>query len=390
MESLLLIDSLLKETNRDHSQLVVKLVDELLVAAVSAGASDMHFHPTQEGLRVKWRMDGVMQSLGTVPTVIASNVVVRLKVLSGLLTYQTNLPQEGRLRGRGQDIRISSFPTMFGEKVVARILSQQEETKHERIHDLGLPANVTESLATALTQTAGMILIVGPAGSGKTTSAYACLREIIAQSGGQRSLVSMEDPIEMVIADVAQSEVVESVGFNLTSGLRSLVRQDPDVIFVGEIRDPATASIAYQAAMTGQLVITTFHAGDAATAVSRLLDMEIPSYVVRSATNLVVAQRLLRKLCSCSRGVADSQLRGCPTCHQTGYCGRCVAAEQLSLENSSVRGLIRKGVDAQEIRRHTQAEGFKSLPQQARQLVTDGVTTSTELLRVFGLGEMSE
>jgi general secretion pathway protein E len=381
----------------DDPQYVVRLVDSVLSAAVTTGASDVHFHPTSEGLEIRWRIDGVIQSLGQVPSAIANNVIVRLKVLARLLTYQTKLPQEGRIGGRQHEgeIRISSFPTVFGEKVVARIL-MQGESQHYRVGELGLPPKTADSMATALSKSDGMILIVGPAGSGKTTSAYACLREILSQSAGQRNIVSMEDPVEVVIDGVAQSEVSEAAGLDLTSGLRSLVRQDPDVIFVGEIRDPTTARIAYQAAMTGQLVITTFHAGDIATAISRLLDMAIPPYVLRGATNLIVAQRLLRTLCDCAEPYANGettaadgrQPRGCPRCHQSGYHGRQVVVEMLSLQDSRVSAAIGAENDAQKLRELAQADGMQSIYEQASRLVSKGITSRAELIRVFGLPEV--
>lgn len=395
MTSSLFINSLIDDNGSNDPQAVVKLVERILEAAVTTGASDVHFHPTRAGLQVRWRIDGVMQNLGMVPAAIAGNVIVRLKVLAGLLTYQTNLPQEGRIRDRARsyDIRISSFPTLFGEKVVARILSQGN-SQYDRIDDLGMPHDAKCALVEALSQSTGMILIVGSAGSGKTTTAYACLREIVTKSGGQRCIVSMEDPVEAVVDEVAQSEVAESVGFNLTSGLRSLVRQDPDVIFVGEIRDPTTASIAYQAALTGQLVISTFHATDSATAVSRLLDMDVPPYIVRTATNVIVAQRLLRRLCSCAEpplgddnatSSENRQPRGCPQCHQIGYRGRRVATEVLHLEDSAVSAAIRAGVDAQQLRELARAHGMRTLREQSRDLVASGVTSHAELVRVFGL-----
>jgi general secretion pathway protein E len=387
-------ESLASLRNVDDSQDVVRLVDDILSAAINAGASDVHFQPTSEALQIRWRIDGVMQPFGQVPPTIASNVIVRLKVLARLLTYQTKLPQEGRITGiqAETEIRISCFPTVFGEKVVARILNHNE-SRHCQVSELGLPQEIAGSLVEALSRSDGMILIVGPAGSGKTTTAYACLREILSRSSGQRNIVSMEDPVEVVLDGVAQSEVSESAGLNLTNGLRSLVRQDPDVIFVGEIRDPETASIAFQAAMTGQLVITTFHASDAATAISRLLDMAIPSYVLRSATNLIVAQRLLRKLCDCATSSIDvatfskngKHPQGCPRCQMSGYRSRQVVAEMLALLDSPVSAAIENGIDAQKLRAMAQGEGMNTIYSQAQQLVTEGITSPAELIRVFGL-----
>ena len=378
----------------DDSQYVVRLVDNILSAAVSAGASDVHFHPTSSGLQIRWRIDGVIQSLGEVPPQVSSNVIVRLKVLARLLTYQTHTPQEGRIGGRQSDteIRVSSFPTVFGEKIVARILDQSGAHSY-RVRELGLPQAIADSLIAALSKSDGMILIVGPAGSGKTTTAYACLREILAQSAGQRNIVSMEDPVEVLIDGVAQSEVAESAGFDLTGGLRSLVRQDPDVIFVGEIRDPTTASIAYQAAMTGQLVITTFHAGDIATAINRLLDMAVPPYVLRSATNLVIAQRLVRKLCECAVAGSSSapgrSPQKCVRCYQSGYLGRQVVAEMHSLIDSQLSAAIGPETDAQTLRQLAQADGMQTIREQAQQLVNQGITSQAELVRVFGLTAIS-
>jgi len=365
----------------------------------------LYFQPTQRELQLKWRIDGVLKPIGSVPQEVAGNVVVRLKVLARLLTYQTRLPQEGRI-SQGEfshDIRVSTFPTVFGEKVVARLLPTGEPS-YARVGDLGLPPKVVDAVVIALSQTSGALLIVGPAGSGKTTTAYACLREIVACSRSQRNIVSMEDPVEKIIDQVAQSEVAEPVGFDLTSGLRSLVRQDPDVIFVGEIRDPATASIAFQAALTGQLVITTFHAPDTVTAISRLADMGVPHYVLRSAINCAVAQQLVRRLCDCASpfyendsdtaknesnlGLSVDRWRvqqGCPTCLQTGYQGRQLTAELLDLGVSEIASKIQAGTDAHALRAIALTHGMKSLYQQTTELIRAGTTSPAEVVQVFGL-----
>jgi type II secretory ATPase GspE/PulE/Tfp pilus assembly ATPase PilB-like protein len=411
------IDNLLSSRNPDDPEYAMVVVDQLLQQAAAAGASDLHFQPTGHGLSLKWRIDGVLQQIGAVPKQVSGNVVVRLKVMAGLLTYQTHLPQEGRIAQDGDmakaaepdqaattlEIRVSTFPTLFGEKVVARLLPSGDQS-FARVGDLGLSRDVVDGLLHALSQTSGALLIVGPAGSGKTTTAYACLREILARSQARRNITSMEDPVEVVVEGVAQSEVAEKVGFDLVSGLRSLVRQDPDVIFVGEIRDPATANIAYQAALTGQLVVTTFHASDAATAVSRLVDMGVPPYVLRSATNCVVAQQLVRRLCACAtessaagatENPTDSALglsvdrwrlpQGCADCQQTGYRGRQVAAEMLRLDSAQVAAAIQPGIDARQLAAIAAAHGMQTLDQRALELVTGGQTSPAELIRVFGL-----
>lgn len=397
------IDELLSTTNVDDPQYVTRLVDDLLAKASDVGASDLHFQPTGSGLQLKWRIDGVLQNLGEIPASIAENVVVRLKVMAKLLTYQTNLPQEGRISQSDypRDVRVSTFPTVFGEKVVARLLPTGEQS-FTRVNDLGLEGEASATVCNALSQTAGMLLIVGPAGSGKTTTAYACLREILASDPVPRNIASMEDPVEVILEQVSQSEVSEAVGFDLTSGLRSLVRQDPDVIFVGEIRDPTTARIAFQAALTGQLVITTFHAPDTTTALSRLADMGVPAYVLSSATNCLLGQQLVRRLCRCAteqhRGGDKSEElrlglgveryrtpRGCDDCHQTGYEGRQLVTELLDLKSSTVAALMSSETDVAALRAGRLAEGMKSLYEQALSLVEQGVTSPAEVIRVFGI-----
>ncbi len=399
-------DDLLASSDFEDPKYVTRLVESLLTGAGQAGASDLHFQPTGQGLQLKWRVDGVLQPVGVVPAQVADNVVVRLKVLAKLLTYQTHLPQEGRIAQEDfpLDIRISTFPTVFGEKVVARFLPTGA-VSYDRVGDLGLPAETVEAILAALSQTSGILLIVGPAGSGKTTTAYACLREILSSSPEQRNIASMEDPVEVILDQVAQSEVAESVGFDLTSGLRSLVRQDPDVIFVGEIRDPETASIALQAALTGQLVITTFHAPDASAAMSRLADMGVPAYVLRSATNCVLGQQLVRRLCDCAKLCPETDShqsnlglrvetwrlpQGCPECRQSGYRGRQLVAELLDLKVSEVASQISSEIDAAQLRSAAAAHGMKTLYHQAVELVQTGKTSPAEVVRVFGITDRQD
>lgn len=389
------IDELLAAADVDDPQCVTRLVDGLFVQASQAGASDVHFQPTRDGLQVRWRIDGVLQSLGMVPQAIAENVVVRLKVMAKLLTYQSKQPQEGRIAHQDYplDIRISTFPTVFGEKAVARLLPSREGD-YQRVGDLGLEDDACQAVQVALSQTSGMLLIAGPAGSGKTTTAYACLREILSSDASPRHIVSVEDPVEVLIEGVSQSEVEEPAGFDLTSGLRSLVRQDPDVIFVGEIRDPATASIALQAALTGQLVITTFHAPDTATALSRLIDMGVPAYVLTSGINCVLGQQLIRTLCDCSQASDASEqttASSCQKCHNAGYRGRRLIAELLEINNSSITATVqRTNFDRTELRVAAQAAGMEPLYAQASALVDAGETDAAELTRVFGIRRQDE
>ena len=280
------------------------------------GASDIHWQPGGDGFDVRFRLDGVLQTVATLPKHIGPNVVGRLKVLADLLTYRTDCPQEGRLRtaadaaeqSQGQDndaveMRVSTFPTLYGERAVVRLFGAARSL--QRLDDLGLTPDVLAPLRQLLAETSGAILVSGPAGSGKTTTVYACLRELAAVHGGARSLMSIEDPIEVAVSGVAQSQVHAPAGFDLATGLRFLMRQDPEVILVGEIRDRATAEAALQASLTGHLLLSTFHAGSAAETVGRLLDMGIEPYVLRSGLLAILNQRLLRRLCSCAEAIDD-------------------------------------------------------------------------------------
>jgi general secretion pathway protein E len=399
------LQQLLKTATADDPRAAVAIVDALLAASVAAGASDLHLLPTPDGLDITWRIDGVLHPLGRVSKDLATNVVTRLKVLARLLTYRTNVPQEGRIAAGdgGVEVRVSTFPTLFGEKVVARNLPRGEQPL-ARLDELGLPAEVQTALRATLRQTSGALVIAGPAGSGKTTTGYACLREVIDMSQGQRSVASLEDPVEVMVPGVAQSQVSETAGFDLLTGLRSLVRQDPEVIYIGEIRDADAAGVAIQAALTGQLVITTFHATDAAAALSRLGEMGIPPYALRSGVRTIVSQRLLRRLCGCAEPepddaalsalkLADLELpaanikraAGCDRCRQTGYLGRLAVAEVLDLESPPVSQALLSRSDAAALRRAAAESGMTGLLPHAARLVAQGVTSPAEVFRVFGM-----
>ncbi len=258
------------------------VVELALTEAQAAGASDIHFQPGADGVEVRWRIDGVLQPVANLPSKTAPNIVGRLKVLAELLTYRTDIPQEGRIRGLpgAVEMRVSTFPTLFGEKAVVRMFAGPG--RFLRLVDLSLPATVRDELDHLLGETSGAIVLSGPAGSGKTTTIYACLRELAARSRGERSLATLEDPIEAVVTGVAQAQVNPAAGLTLELGLKSLLRQDPEVIAIGEIRDKTTAEIALQAALSGHLILTTFHAGSACEVIGRFLDMGIEPYVVRS------------------------------------------------------------------------------------------------------------
>ncbi|MFV2066935.1 MAG: GspE/PulE family protein [Pirellulales bacterium] len=401
------VAELLEAVDPADPDYAIRVVQGLLDMGREIGASDVHLQPTRDGLQLRWRLDGVLHPLGTIAPPMGPNIVSRLKVLARLLTYRTDIPQEGRIRDAEirAEMRVSTFPTLHGERAVVRIFSDNAN-RFRRLDDLEMPGVVRESLGRLLCETSGAILIVGPAGSGKTTTAYACLRETIAHTEDGRSVVSLEDPIETDVEGVAQSQVHRAAGFDLATGLRSLMRQDPEVILIGEMRDRETAEIAFQAALTGQLVVTTFHAASAAGAVGRLLDMGIEPYVLRSGVLAIVAQRLIRRLCHCARPVktmasaADHAGKlglpvagyatpvGCPDCRHTGYAGRFLLAEILEPDNSQLGRAMLERQDVASIEQSALAGGMIPIFRQACQVVEAGQTSPVEVRRVVGSGKV--
>lgn len=383
-----------------------QFVSGLLAAACEHGASDVHLHPTASGLEVRWRIDGVLQPVGTFPSGEAADVVSRLKVLAGLLTYRTDVPQEGRLGEAGGqepgvrsqekkvEMRVSTFPTLYGERAVVRIFAAAGRYLYPE--DLGLPEDVLAGLLRKLEETSGALVITGPAGSGKTTTAYAAVRHLARKVAGSKSLVSLEDPIEVAIPGVAQSQVNAAAGFDLAAGLRSLMRQDPEVILVGEIRDRSAAETAFQAALTGHLVLTTFHASDCTSALSRLADMGIEPYLLRSGVRGILSQRLVRKLCSCAQPIErDEQKLGlpvnsgrvagkCEACAGTGYSGRLVLAEILPPLEGDLAAAVLARRASQYLFATAASAGLIPLFTRACQAVEAGQTDPAEIRRVLG------
>ena len=343
----------------------------------------------------------MLQPVGAFSPGDQTNVVSRLKVMADLLTYRTDVPQEGRIRDRfdGVEMRISTFPTLFGERAVVRLFAVQNELQH--LDQLGLGETTVSRLREMLAETTGAILITGPAGSGKTTTAYACLRELAKASDGGRSIVSLEDPIEVAVPGVSQSQVNSSVGFDLVSGLKSMLRQDPEVMLVGEMRDQVTAEVAIQAALTGQLVLTTFHAGSSVEAIGRLIDMAIEPYLVRSAVLGVLSQRLVRRLCECAAQSDDANERlglpveqhriaaGCERCNHSGYRGRLVLTELLEVQASDMAGAIITNADTRALAEFASQQGMESLWQRAITAVAAGDTSAAEVRRVLGFRSLS-
>jgi type II secretory ATPase GspE/PulE/Tfp pilus assembly ATPase PilB-like protein len=377
-------------------QYATRIVDAILAEGRSCGASDLHLQPTSQGLELKYRLNGVLAPAAVVSAKLGPNIIARLKVKAELLTYHTDRPQEGRIREPGTDVemRVSTFPTLHGERAVVRFFGGA--CLYQRLDDLGLPADALTALRDLLAETSGAIVVSGPAGSGKTTTAYACLREIAQRNSDARSLVSIEDPIEVAVERVAQSQVNPQTGLDLSAGLRFLMRQDPEVIFVGEIRDRATADAAMQASLTGHLMLTTFHAGSAAETVSRLLDMGIEPYILRSGLLAVVNQRLLRQLCDCAResndvedrlGLSVERMRravGCEACRGTGFQGRFLIAELVVLMRTDLGRAVLSRADTAELEKLALQAGMVSRWTRACQAVDAGRTSPAEVRRVMG------
>ncbi|MCE2795416.1 MAG: GspE/PulE family protein [Planctomyces sp.] len=379
---------------------VPETVQMMLLQAAHQRVSDIHLTPEETILRMQWRIDGVLQTAAGFDREFGSRLVARLKVIAGLLTYRTDVPQEGRVAAEfsESEIRVSTFPTLYGEKAAVRLFGGNSE--RQMLEQLGLPAESERCLWQQLLATSGVLLITGPSSSGKTTTAYALIREILRQSAGARCVMTMEDPIESAIAGAAQSQVRPAAGFDLAAGLKSMMRQDPDVIMVGEIRDPATAEATFQAALTGHLVIATFHAGSAVEALTRLLEMGLEPYLVRSALNLVVSQRLLRRSCDCrhsregispARQVSpDKSLSteglsfGCNRCGGTGYLGRMALAECLDPSFPLVARSLLARSDSQALFAAAEQSGLVSLKELGERAIRAGETTREEFLRVFG------
>jgi type II secretory ATPase GspE/PulE/Tfp pilus assembly ATPase PilB-like protein len=350
---------------------VVAAVDAILDAAATASASDVHFEPNADALAVRFRIDGVITPMAKLPKAIAANVIARLKVLAELLTYRLDIPQEGGARHAGRELRISTFPTIHGEKAVVRFFANGVT---QPLAQLGFDSTLLEALKSLLVERTGAIFVTGPSGSGKTTTIYGCL-EAIRDTQPGRQIVTVEDPVERAIVGIVQSQVRPGGEFDFACGLRSLLRQDPEVIAIGEIRDRDTAEIASQAALTGHLVMSTLHAGSAAGVVSRLLEMGVEPYLLTSGVIGILNQRLLRRTCTECRGT------GCDACHYTGHRGRFPLAELL-IPDAAFRTQVLARADTSALA--AVAPMIGSLATAARKAIAEGLTTSHEVRRVLG------
>ena len=364
-----------------------RLVDLILAEAVSSSASDVHFEPTNHSLEIRFRLDGVLHRVAGLNRDLAPNVVARLKVMAELLTYRQDIPQEGRLsQGQaefGVDMRISTFPTIHGEKAAVRIFGAGASIFD--LDQVGLPGTVLDELRMLFLQRTGAIFLTGPSGSGKTTTLYACLRHLTRESGGGRHIVTIEDPVEQVLEGISQAQARPGTEFDFARGLRSLLRQDPEVIMVGEVRDSETAHIAIEAALTGHLVLSTLHAGSACGVISRLVEMGIETYLLTSGLKGIVNQRLLRRLCEACRRETDNcwEPIGCGRCFGTGYHSRLLLAE-LVLMDEPLRQAVLARADTLSLERSAMQSGRPTMWSAAQHALAQGWTSHQEVTRVLG------
>jgi len=379
---------------------VIHFVNLVLTQAIRDRASDIHFEPFEHGFKIRYRIDGVLHEMSPPPGVLARPVISRVKVMAGLNIAECRLPQDGRipltLGGRAVDLRVSTLPTSFGESVVLRVLDQS--SIRLELARLGLPAAMHAELAEIIRRPNGILLVTGPTGSGKTTTLYSCLA---ALNTVDTKLLTVEDPVEYEIDGVMQVPVNPGAGLTFARALRTFLRQDPDIVMVGEIRDLETAQIALQAALTGHLVLSTLHTNDAPSAVTRLVDMGIEPFLLASTLEAVLAQRLVRRICpACKKASAppDALLRqlvsdhtglagrpchagaGCPDCHHTGYQGRLGIFELLRMTDP-LRELLVQGVSLLQLRRHAAEQGMTSLRAAGLAAVFAGETTIDEVLK---------
>ncbi len=381
---------------------IVRLVNHLIQRAIESRASDVHIEPFENRLKVRYRIDGVLHEVEAPPARSTAAVISRVKIMAKLNIAERRLPQDGRIQLRVQgkeiDLRVSSVPTLHGESVVMRVLDKQ--AIRFDFEALGFGVETLHTFLRILSLPHGILLVTGPTGSGKTSTLYAALKRL---NTADRKVLTVEDPVEYQLEGINQIQVKPQIGLSFANALRSIVRQDPDVIMIGEIRDLETAEIAVQSALTGHLVLSTLHTNDAGSSVSRLLDMGLEDYLLTSTVNGVLAQRLVRMLCThCRRPVRAlpevveelkrkthievddiilQQPVGCPECAGTGYRGRTAILELLIMSDS-IRRLVLKHADAGEIQNHAVQAGMRTMYQDGIEKALKGVTTLEEVMRV--------
>jgi len=390
----------LLETKQDNP--MVRMVNSILLEAIQQGASDVHFEPSEEGLLVRYRIDGVLHFRHRLPRGLENQMATRLKVMSKLDIAETRLPQDGRIKlsqgGKEIDFRVSTLPTVHGERIVLRILDTS--TVVLGLEKIGMNEVLLQEVRKLIGMPEGIVLVTGPTGSGKTTTLYSAVSELDAS---QMNIVTIEDPVEYKLPGISQMNVNPRIELDFAKGLRHILRQDPDVIMVGEIRDRETAAIAIQASLTGHLVLSTLHTNDAPSALTRLTDMGIEPYLLASSVLGVIAQRLVRKICPHCKveytlsSEERSELKltqdrackgtGCSHCFHSGYRGR-TGIYELMLVSAAVKQQVLKSQDAEMLRKTAVSEGMNLLFSQGVELVREGVTTCAEILRVTRFSEL--
>jgi type II secretory ATPase GspE/PulE/Tfp pilus assembly ATPase PilB-like protein len=404
-------DEKLKKLDDELSQKreisIINLIDALVEKAHENKVSDIHIDPGAEDIRVRFRIDGVLQEVFKFPKKIHNEVISRIKVLSKLRSDEHQATQDGRFRhifpGTNEfiDLRVSIVPTYHGENAVLRLLSDKEE--QFSLESLGFSESDIKKIVRAMKKTNGMILSTGPTGSGKTTTLYTLIKML---SSPEVSIVTIEDPIEYAVDDIEQIQVNGHKGLNFANGLRSILRQDPNIIMVGEIRDAETASIAVNTALTGHLLLSTLHTNDAATTLPRLLDMGIEEYLVASTVNIAIGQRLVRKICQNCRekqelteamkeGLINTAFgpllregqefyrgKGCKKCNESGYVGR-ISINEVLVADDTIREAILRKASAKEIKDIAVSHGMTTMFEDGFRKVTSGITSIEEILRVI-------
>lgn len=391
----------ISELQRSSSdQPIIKFVNKVLFDAVKMGASDIHMEPYESIIRVRYRMDGKLIEQMKLPGQLKNPIISRLKIMSQMDISERRLPQDGRIKakmdGRDVDMRVSCLPTLFGEKIVIRLLDKSNLQLDMR--KLGFSESQLNDFKTAIHRPYGMILVTGPTGSGKTTTLYSALSDV---NKTDINISTAEDPVEYNIQGINQVQVNEEIGLTFATALRSFLRQDPDVIMVGEIRDFETAEIAIKAALTGHLVFSTIHTNNASSTISRLINMKVEPFLVASSLNLIIAQRLIRKLCNECKEAYDADInvlkglglvpseiadkrfykaKGCPVCNKTGYKGRIAIYEVLNVRDG-IKGLIYKDANESEIEKLAIKNGMTTLNQSAKEKFLEGITSLQEIIQ---------
>ena len=378
----------------------IRLINSIIERAYEENASDIHFEPTKGDMVVRIRVDGILHKILTIPSELKDSATSRLKVMSHINITEKRIPQDGRavmmLNGKEVDMRFSTLPTIYGEKTVIRLLTGDASMLNRA--GIGLPETESGKIDKLLATTSGVILIVGPTGSGKSSTMYTLAQELIGES---TNLITLEDPVEIKFDGATQVQINEKVGMTFASALRSVLRQDPDIICVGEIRDGETAEIAMRAALTGHLVISTLHTEDAVSAITRLIDMGVPPYLVAAGVRGIISQRLMRRICNRCRtedtpdettlklselparaGRKYYRGKGCDYCFNSGYRGRIGVFEVLMMDDE-LRQCITHGVNQQEFRRIARKGNFTSMLDHADDLVEQGITSVSEVVRTL-------